>query len=156
LIRQDYGRSQLRIVEKKAFPIESRDNCGCGERPSRLNHLKSEPFDPGSLLDRVDGDLELLGQLAAIFAEEAPRMLAQIGDAIHRGSASDLEKASHKIKGSVLQFSAGTAVAAALELEEKGRSGSVAGAEPLLNALRQEIELLSEALHSMICGDATC
>jgi HPt (histidine-containing phosphotransfer) domain-containing protein len=82
-------------------------------------------------------------------------MLARIQEAIAQGSASDLEKASHKIKGSVLQFSAHAAAAAANELEEKGRNGSVAGAEPLLSKLRNEIDLLEGTLNSMVCGDAT-
>jgi HPt (histidine-containing phosphotransfer) domain-containing protein len=122
---------------------------------TRFNHLKSERFDPESLWDRVDGDLELLRELVEIFAQEGPRMLARIQEAIAQGSASDLEKASHKIKGSVLQFSGHAAAAAANELEEKGRNGSVAGAEPLLSKLRNEIDLLEGTLNSMVCGDAT-
>lgn len=116
--------------------------------------MKSRRFDPESLLRRVDGDLNLLRELAEVFAEEAPRMLARIEKAIEHGSALDLEKASHKMKGSVLQFSAHAAAAAALELEEKGRSGSIAGAKPFLKALRQEIDLLQESLRSMAYGDA--
>jgi HPt (histidine-containing phosphotransfer) domain-containing protein len=122
---------------------------------ARFNHLKSERFDPESLWNRVDGDMELLRELVEIFAQEGPRMLAQIQDAIAHGSASDLEKASHKIKGSVLQFSARGAAAAAHELEAMGRSGSVAGAEAILNKLRNEIDLLEGTLNSMVCDDTT-
>jgi HPt (histidine-containing phosphotransfer) domain-containing protein len=122
---------------------------------TRFIHLKSEGFDPDSLWDRVDGDLELLRELVDVFAEEAPKMLVHIQDAIDQHSPSDLEKASHKMKGSVLQFSARSAAATALALEEKGSNGSLAGAEPLLDKLRQEIDLLQEALKSMACGDAT-
>ena len=117
--------------------------------------MKSERFDPESLWDRVDGDLELLRELVEIFAQEGPRMLAQIQEAIAHGSASDLEKASHKLKGSLLQFSAHGAAAAAHELEEMGSRGAVAGAESLLNKLRNEIDLLEGTLNSMVCGDAT-
>jgi HPt (histidine-containing phosphotransfer) domain-containing protein len=100
----------------------------------------------------VDGDLDLLRDLTALFAQDAPRMLGQIEVAIRRGSATELEKASHKMKGSVLQFSAAAAAAAALELEQKGRSGSVAGADPVLNRLRDEVALLEEALQAMLSG----
>ncbi len=117
--------------------------------------MKSERFDPESLWDRVDRDLDLLRELTEVFAKEASRTLARIEKAIDHGSASDLEKASHKIKGSLLQFSAHAAAAAALKLEEKGRSGSVAGAELFLKTLRQEIDLLQEGLRLMVCGDAT-
>lgn len=122
---------------------------------SRFIHLKSKRFDPESLWKRVDGDLGLLRELTEVFAEEAPRMLARIEDAIVHGSALELKKASHQMKGSVLQFSAHAAAAAALELEEKGRRGSVAGAGPFLKTLRHEIDLLQEALRSMVCDDAT-
>ena len=115
-------------------------------------YLKSERFDRESLRNRVDGDLDLLRDLAALFAEEAPRLLGQIEIAIRQGSATELEKASHKMKGSVLQFSATAAAAAALELEQKGRSGSVAGAGPVLDKLRDEIALLQDALQAMVNG----
>ncbi|HEX4605220.1 MAG TPA: Hpt domain-containing protein [Candidatus Angelobacter sp.] len=115
--------------------------------------MKSERFDPESLWDRVDGDMELLRELIDVFADEGPRMLARIEDAIRHGSAADLEKSAHKIKGSVLQFSAHAAAAIALELEEMGRRGSVAGAEPLLQRLKQEIDLLQAALNEMAGGN---
>ena len=121
---------------------------------AKITQLKSERFDPESLLDRVDGDMELLRELVGVFAEEGPRMLAKIQEAINNGSAPELEKASHKMKGSVLQFSAHAAVADALELEEKGRNGSIAGAEPILARLRQEFELLQANLNFMVCDDA--
>lgn len=116
--------------------------------------LKSQHFDPESLLKRVDGDLALLRELVELFAAEAPPMLARIEAAIKNGSASELEKASHKIKGSVLQFSAHSAAAVALELEESGRLGSIAGAEALLIKLRAEIDVLQQTLRGMVGGGA--
>jgi len=120
---------------------------------SRFNHLKTERFDPGSLWDRVDGDMGLLRELIEVFAEEGPRMLARVDNAIRNGSALELEKASHKIKGSVLQFSASAAAAVALKLEEIGKRGIVAGAEQLLAQLKQEVELLQKSLNAMACTD---
>jgi HPt (histidine-containing phosphotransfer) domain-containing protein len=120
-----------------------------------FNHLRTERFDPQSLWDRVDGDMDLLRELVAVFAEEAPRMLLKIEEAIRRSLPVELEKASHKLKGSVLQFSARVAAADALALEEAGRSGSIAGVEPLLEKLRQEIEILQAALNSMVARDTS-
>jgi len=116
--------------------------------------LKIEHFDRQSLWDRVAGDPELLRELVDLFAAEAPRMLARIEQAIKDGSPSGLEKASHKIKGSVLQFSAHTAAAIALELEENGRRGSMTGAEVLLKKLKHEVDLLQQTLHVMVCDKA--
>jgi HPt (histidine-containing phosphotransfer) domain-containing protein len=114
--------------------------------------LKSEHFDPESLWRRVDHDRDLLRELVAAFAEEAPYLLARIEEGIRAGLAGDVKKASHKLKGSLLQFSARTAVAAAQELEEKAQNGLVAGAAPLLNRLKHEIDLLREGLNAMACG----
>jgi HPt (histidine-containing phosphotransfer) domain-containing protein len=115
--------------------------------------LKSERFDSESLWNRVDGDVALLRELIEVFAEEGPRMLARVDEALLHGSPRELEKASHKIKGSVLQFSAGAAAAMALKLEEKGKRGIVAGTEPLVQQLKQEIELLQKSLSAMAYND---
>lgn len=117
---------------------------------ARSSPLKSEQFDPDALWNRVHGDVNLLRELVELFAEEVPGMLARIDKAIKHGSPSDLEKASHKIKGSMLQFSAHGAAAIALQLEENGRIGLVAGADNLLQKLRQEIAELKQTLHAMV------
>jgi len=115
--------------------------------------LKSERFDSESLWNRVDGDVALLRELIEVFAVEGPRMLARVDEALLHGSPRELENASHKIKGSVLQFSAGAAAAMALKLEEKGKCGIVAGTEPLVQQLKQEIELLQKSLSAMAYND---
>jgi HPt (histidine-containing phosphotransfer) domain-containing protein len=115
-----------------------------------LNLLKSEHFDPDALWNRVHGDVTLLRELVVLFAMEVPVMLAKIEKAIKQGSPSDLEKASHKIKGSMLQFSAHAAANIARQLEENGRIGSMAGAGNLLQNLRQEISELEQTLDAMV------
>jgi HPt (histidine-containing phosphotransfer) domain-containing protein len=112
--------------------------------------LKSEHFDSEALWRRVDHDRALLRELVAVFAEEAPQLLGRIEEGISAGSAGDVKKASHKLKGSLLQFSARTAVAAAQELEGSAQSGPVAEAAPLLKRLRHEINLLQEGLNAMV------
>jgi HPt (histidine-containing phosphotransfer) domain-containing protein len=114
--------------------------------------LKSEHFDPESLWRRLDHDRGLLREVVAVFAVEAPQLLARIEEGIRGSSAGEVKRASHKLKGSLLQFSAQAAVAVAQELEEKAENGLVAGAAPLLNRLRHEIDLLREGLNAMVCG----
>lgn len=115
--------------------------------------MKSEIFDTIALWNRVDGDVDLLRELAAVFAAEAPAILAQIVLAIHSGDPETVEKASHKLKGSALQLAASAAAAAARQLEEMGKSKSLNGAEASLVTLRNELRLLQDALNSMLCGD---
>jgi HPt (histidine-containing phosphotransfer) domain-containing protein len=112
--------------------------------------LNSEGFDPQALLARVHGDLNLLRELVDLFAVEVPGMLARIEKAIEHGSASELEKASHMIKGSMLQFSAHKAANIALQLEKSGQSNSMAGTQILLRKLTQEINVLQQTLRAML------
>ena len=117
---------------------------------ARFKTLKSDGFDPESLWERIDGDLELLRDLIGIFSREYPGILLRIESAISQGERNDLQKASHKLKGSVLQFSASAAAAAAAKLEEMGRSGSMEGAGVSLIALKSEVGSLMEALNLMV------
>ena len=117
--------------------------------------MKNEHFDPEALWARVDHDGALLRELVAMFAEEAPQLLARIEEGIKSELAGDVKKASHKLKGSLLQFSARSAVAAAQELEARAQNEPLAGVAPLLNRLRHEIELLQEGLNSMVRGEAS-
>jgi HPt (histidine-containing phosphotransfer) domain-containing protein len=119
-----------------------------------LNALKSEGFDPQALLNRVHGDLNLLRELVDLFAAEVPEMLSRIETAIQHGSPSELEKASHKIKGSMLQFSAYAAANIARQLEERGQTGSMDGTGMLLEKLRQEINVLHQTLSAMLQNGA--
>jgi HPt (histidine-containing phosphotransfer) domain-containing protein len=129
---------------------EPGDNCRIlhGHGPS-WSGLRSAGFDPEALWQRVDGDMELLRQLLAVFEQEFSAMLAGVERAIAEGDAPGLEKAGHKIKGSLLQFSAHHAAAAAQQLEILGRQGTVDGAAGALETLKRATRLLLKSLHVM-------
>jgi len=110
---------------------------------------KSAGFDWETLWRRVEGDRELLRELIGVFESEFPVILERMESAALQGDAAGLEKAAHKIKGALLQFSAHGAADAARRLEETGRSGKVAGAEEILPVLRQEIDRLLQSLRAL-------
>ena len=58
-------------------------------------------WTPERMLLRLDGDLELATQLAAIFIDEYPRMLERLRGAVKSGSADEIRRAAHALKGSV-------------------------------------------------------
>ena len=139
------------VIEKQRIPGSNREIIAIGLlQAAGLNLLKSEQFDPDALWNRVHGDVALLRELVVLFAAEVPVMLAAIEKAIKQGSPSDLENASHKLKGSMLQFSAHAAANIARELEENGRIGSMVTAGNLLQNLRQEISELQQTLDAMV------
>lgn len=138
-------------IEKHVIPRLNREIiAGVPLQESRLDQLKSEHFDPDALWNRIHGDLSLLRELVELFAAEVPGMLARIEKAIKHGSPSDLEKASHKLKGSMLQFSAHAAANIALQLEESGQTSSMDGTGMLLEKLKKEINVLQQTLRAML------
>jgi len=96
-------------------------------------------FDVARAAVRLGNDRNLLRKMLSLFAEDSPRMLADIRRAIDERDASALKLASHALKGSVANFAAPTAVAAALALEVMAREGNLGGAERAYQELEDEL-----------------
>ena len=109
-----------------------------------------EPIDTVSALARVEGDVQLLEEMVALFLEDLPEMLTNLREAVTGGDAGALERAAHKLKGSVGIFAAQPAFEGALRLENIGRAGDLTEAEPVYHALLQEIERLKPAFADLI------
>ncbi len=63
-------------------------------------------IDVTAALDRIDGDSELLEQLAGLFLEECPKLFTEIQDAVSRKDTKALARTAHTFKGSVGNFGA--------------------------------------------------
>ena len=112
----------------------------------------SELIKTSELLDRVENDLELLGEMVAIFEDERASYLENLEKAIESGNAEDLDMAAHTIKGVLANLSAAQTAEIAKSLEELGKTGSTDGAQEMYEKLKQEIELVSEALQKIIAS----
>jgi HPt (histidine-containing phosphotransfer) domain-containing protein len=103
-------------------------------------------WTPARMLARLDGDVELAQQLAAIFIEESPRMANRLREAVAEGSADAVQRAAHALKGSLSNFIDGGPMATAFELETMGRNGRLDEASRTLARLDGEIADLVTAL----------
>jgi HPt (histidine-containing phosphotransfer) domain-containing protein len=108
-----------------------------------------EPIDTVSALARVEGDVELLHELVALFLKDLPKVLTTLREAVMAGDASGIERAAHKLKGSVGNFAAQPAFEAALKLEILGRDGRLSEAEPAFAQLENEITRLELEMADM-------
>jgi two-component system sensor histidine kinase/response regulator len=108
-----------------------------------------DPVDTPALLARVDGDMGFLRELIALFLDDCPKMLARIRDAIGHHDAEALRSAAHALKGSVANFSAPAAVAAALNLETLGREARLAEAEAAYRDFEIQVEQVERALREV-------
>lgn len=115
------------------------------DSPSRSDRDSLE-WTPARMLSRLDGDVELAQQLAAIFVDEYPHMLDRLRAALASGVADDVRRAAHALKGSVSNFIDGGPTATAFELENMGRSGQLEGTSAVLDRLERELASLSSSL----------
>ena len=96
--------------------------------------------------------MQLLSELVQIFAAEYPELLLRIEEAARGGDADSLREASHKLKGSLLQFSAPIAAAAAADLEILAANHSLKDIAPAVARVKAEIDNLVPLMQNMISG----
>jgi HPt (histidine-containing phosphotransfer) domain-containing protein len=105
-----------------------------------------EIFDRQALLQRVDGDQELLEELVHIFLDHTPRQLHGLRQALEAGDASALQEQAHSIKGAAASLSAEAVRQAAGNLESAGKNQNLEEAPAFLEALTQEFARFQEVL----------
>jgi CheY-like chemotaxis protein len=121
------------------------------EAPAAASAANSEErvIDPAAALERVGGDRELLAELFQVFADQCPRWLAEVRDAIARGDADRLRRAAHSLKGAVGNFGADTAFDLAQRLETMGRDGNLTAAPGTFADLEKQLERLLPVLAAL-------
>jgi PAS domain S-box-containing protein len=107
-------------------------------------------IDRAALVAGVDGNRRLLNELIRVFLADCPQRLAEIKEAVRRGDVEALRIAAHTLKGSVGNFAAKRAFAAAQRLEIMGRDGDLDKAGDARIALESELARLTEGLTKLI------
>jgi PAS domain S-box-containing protein len=103
-------------------------------------------FDVGAVLDSLEGDSELLREVAGIFLAQSPKRMEKIREAVSNRDPQVLEHAAHALKGAAANLLAQGVVEAASKLEEIARVGSLAGSKEALVSLEEELGKLQLAL----------
>ncbi|MDX9754288.1 MAG: response regulator [bacterium] len=125
----------------------------CSERESEMGlDSRFEMIDMEAMLDRVDGDKEIIQEIAKIYIEEAPSMLEKVREAVAQQDPKALEHHAHTLKGVVSNFAAETARRLSLELEEMGRKCDLQTAPAVLAALEDALEKLNPVIQQLSEG----
>jgi CheY-like chemotaxis protein/HPt (histidine-containing phosphotransfer) domain-containing protein len=103
-------------------------------------------FDRSAALSYVDGDMDLLREMAELFLADYPEQMAKIQAAIANNDSQALMRAAHSLKGVVGTFAAKAAYDAALRLEMMGESADLLTAREAYTGLEAEILRLAAAL----------
>ena len=112
------------------------------EKPSQ----QGEHLDRASLLDRVEGDQELLAEMIQLFLADIPHLLDAMRNALHQGDMILLERSAHSIKGAAGNMSAMVTVNAASSLEQSAKKGDRELSKANLAALEIAVDRLLPVL----------
>jgi two-component system, sensor histidine kinase and response regulator len=106
-----------------------------------------------ALLERFDGERELMDEMIAVFTDNVPRQLEGLDAAIAATDATALEHAAHNLKGAVGVFGQGPLFRAVQELEDMGRGGSLAQVAGPRQRVEQEMQHFMDLLMSYSKSD---
>ncbi len=94
---------------------------------------------------RLGGD-ELVAELARLFLDDAPELLAKIEQAVHAGQLEELNRGAHSLKGLAANFDAEILIVAAIQLEDRSLQADLSKARRLLPELTRAVQEVSAAL----------
>ena len=109
-------------------------------------------MDRALALARVDGDEELLADLAKLFCEESPKMMAAVREAVEARDPDRLQRAAHSLKGAVATLAAQRVFEAALRVERLGRSGDMSQVDKAYALLEMQVQRLRTVLETVGMG----
>jgi HPt (histidine-containing phosphotransfer) domain-containing protein len=87
-----------------------------------------QAIDLNIVMAHVDGDLELLKELSAMFLEDYPDILDELKESIRHRDFSTLERLAHTLKGRLAFFGIQNGTAQVRELEHLGGTHNLSGA----------------------------
>jgi CheY-like chemotaxis protein/HPt (histidine-containing phosphotransfer) domain-containing protein len=107
-------------------------------------------LDLPDLLGRVEGDREILREIAQAFLQEAPDRLQKLGQALAAGDLQAMSQESHSLKGELANLSAKAASHLAREMEMAAKQGQSQRLAEVWPALQEEFQLFLKALTRII------
>ena len=112
-----------------------------------VESLKTEPIlDIDGTLARFGGDKDLFIEMAGMLLEDAPGLMARVGEAVDSENAQELRMSAHALKGVLLGCGGVRAAHVAQVLESAGLSSDLRQAPAQFATLRDELEKFTRAL----------
>jgi CheY-like chemotaxis protein/HPt (histidine-containing phosphotransfer) domain-containing protein len=118
-------------------------------RAPRTQPIRAENvFDRAGLLERVEGDEDLLGEIVRLFLDELPHALTELRAADEASDFKALAAAAHKLRGALANLCAPAATAAALLLEQHANANEQDLARRGVRTLASELDRLKVPLEA--------
>jgi two-component system sensor histidine kinase/response regulator len=141
-IRPDIFFSEL----ARLVPASPQDRSAPSKVPFAASPGAAMALDRDALLERVEGDLQLLGDIIELFKKDSVRQMATIQEAIRRRDAEFVKRAAHTLKGTCSNLGAHDAAAASLDLERFAAAQDFPRAEEALRSLEAHIDQVGKLL----------
>ena len=117
--------------------------------PMEENSVQQGEFiDRVALLERVEGDQELLGEMIQLFLGDVPQLLDAMRKALQQGDMVLLERSAHSMKGASGNLSAQVTQNAALHLEQSAKKRDAESSKKNLTVLEGAVERLIPLLEN--------
>ena len=107
-------------------------------------------LDYDTVLVYVDGDVQLLSELAEFFLQDYSRLMGEARNAILQVDCAGLERAAHTMKGRLAFFGINRLREEIAGLESMGRERQMTGALPLLDKFETEMTAILPEFKSLI------
>ena len=144
----DHASSDLSAVVRATGPMAA--IAASDVAPALESGVVEEmPYDRSTAMLSVDGDEEMLGEMAGLFLQECPRQIEQIVQAYDAGDAKSLARAAHTLKGSAAMFGAEGVRSTALRIEKMGAGNNLAEYGEAMKILEHEVGRLLSALEKL-------
>jgi len=117
-----------------------------GETVQSDTNQAQAPFDPACALQQLDGDADLLYEIADAMSKTCPALLADISKAFEEGDNWKIAQAAHSVKGAAGNFGAKLTFEAAMNLEQAAKRSDASEIETQWRILQAELPRLLDAL----------
>jgi HPt (histidine-containing phosphotransfer) domain-containing protein len=137
-IRRVTGRSSK--TSEPAGPVSSQETVD----------ENREPIDRAFLYRNLGTNSAVLKRICSLFLQMCPHQMRDIREAVQSQDWLTVQRATHKVRGSVGTFAANAAVQAAHRLEAAARVPDAAGVQTCLVDLDREVERLVPAVTQLL------
>lgn len=106
----------------------------------------TEIFRRSEVLDRLEGDEDLLRELVDLFLSQSWIQVQKLQAALAVGDAHTIWNQAHSLKGAAAGLGAEALSHRAAQLEQAGREGDLTAVPGLLKAVRDELTRFQQAV----------
>ena len=115
----------------------------------------SAVFDRADFLERVEGDMELAGQIVELFFQDAAENMEKINQAMERQDLTTVSRAAHSLKGASANLSGLRTRQIAADLEAAAKKGELKKAQSILAVLGEALVQFQKALEDQVLSSGS-